>query len=65
MQFIKVMLLTYLIIKNETTKVVVQLKKSAERVVDVKKDVEDNGNIDGWDEKDFFLRSWISCNLKK
>ena len=35
------------------------------KVVDVKKDVEDSGNVDGWDEKDLLLRSWISCNLKK
>ena len=33
--------------------------------MDVKKDVEDSGNIDGWDEKDLLLKSWISCNLKK
>ena len=35
------------------------------KVVDVKKDVEDSGKIDGWDEKDLLLRSWISCKLKK
>ena len=65
MQLIKVMILTYLIIKNEPTKSSCSTRKIVEKVVNVKKDVEDSDNIDGWEDNDLLLRSWISCNLEK
>ncbi|KAH0716921.1 hypothetical protein KY285_012952 [Solanum tuberosum] len=49
--------------RDEPTKNTCSTGQTVEKVVAVEKDVEDINNINDWEEKDVFLRSWISGTL--